>query len=91
MTLKPGKHNTAWSLVDGDDEVVKQFFVTVVGVATITLDIAVTSGAPLTGDELQQVHDEVQRQNPGREVAWKHSVRFVPEVPVSGIRLTTTK
>ncbi len=60
-----------------DGDIVKQFFVTLVGVESITLDIVVIYGAPLAGDELQEVHDEVQRQNPGREVVWKHTVRFV--------------
>lgn len=90
MTLKPGQlgaGGAAWSLVDDDDEVVKQFCVTLVGRTSITLDIVVILGPPLTGDELEEVHNEVARRNPGREVVWKHTIRFVPDAPLSGIRV----
>jgi len=79
MTLKPGLQkadggNTAWSFVDANDKPVKQFFVAYGGFTPITLDITMILGARLTDDELQQVHDEVQRQNPSREVVWRHTL-----------------
>ena len=62
---------SAWSLDDESGHHVKEFFVIPVGGSTVTLDIQMVSGAPLTDDELQAVEDEVRRRMPDREFAWK--------------------
>lgn len=74
----------AWAYVDDDLNIVKQFFVTPMGIATISLEITMLIGDALTDDELQEVEDEMRKRYPKSEFAWPaHTIRRYGPSPVA--------
>ncbi len=91
MRLEPGtcsaqSGNLAWTYVNERGDLVKQFFVLATGQSTLSFDIDVMLGHPLTDDELRDIRVEIERQFPTREFGWPPRIFCADDTVVTLMR-----